>query len=129
MKNDFILYDGDCYFCNSYIAYSKIKKKYKGIKIINIRDCNDEYYLKIIKIKRIDINKGMLMHINGIFYYGHRVFKIINDMIYEDNSNLIIKYAWRIISSNDHLIFLTYNMAVKLRNLYLLFTLKKQIRI
>ncbi len=46
----YIVYDGDCYFCSSYVDFVKVKGKYGNVELVNARDSKNSL-IKSVKKK------------------------------------------------------------------------------
>ena len=66
--NNWIIYDGECPFCSRYVKLIRLKKTIGGIRIVDARKNPPE--LKILKEKKLDINKGMAIYLNEQLYFG-----------------------------------------------------------
>lgn len=94
--SDYILYDGECPVCASYIALTKLREVAPGLALIDARQRPDlvEHYRK----RGIDINKGMVIKIGDLTLEGASVFAMINRLS-EPNSRLV-KLSLRLLSGH-----------------------------
>ena len=65
---NYLIYDGDCLFCNLYISKICLDKALGGIQLINARE-SIELANKLF-MKGYDINSGMILAINSHCYHG-----------------------------------------------------------
>lgn len=69
------IYDGDCPFCRSYVAYSALKQRFSELVLIDARtrpDLVEEY-----RRRGFDLNEGMVVIENGEIYYAARAMERI----------------------------------------------------
>jgi predicted DCC family thiol-disulfide oxidoreductase YuxK len=63
-----IVYDGDCPFCSRYVEFSRIRSKFGQVRLINARE--HDAFARYLKARGLDLNSGMLVHSDGISYFG-----------------------------------------------------------
>lgn len=92
--SNYLIYDKDCYFCDRLADYVKINSIVDGLKLVNARDCNDP--LVINALKNFHLDKGMLLHFNGRFYYGKDALVVLN--MITSCPNFIMRAMLKILS-------------------------------
>jgi predicted DCC family thiol-disulfide oxidoreductase YuxK len=77
-SESWLLYDGDCPFCSSYIKLMKIREHYPDFELINARAKSSQ----LDEAKRLDynLNEGMLIKLDETYYYGSEAISIINNI-------------------------------------------------
>jgi len=108
-----IIYDGDCPLCKSYVKHLRLKKNI-DIVLINVRE--DKSILSSEELKYIDIDKGMILILNGKIYSGDKCVHIL--ALLSTPSNLFNKINY-LIFKNKHLSKLLYPPMRTGRNLLL----------
>ncbi|MEB3286050.1 MAG: DCC1-like thiol-disulfide oxidoreductase family protein [Vampirovibrionales bacterium] len=66
--DNWILYDGDCFFCDNYVKLLKLKQSIGFVRLLNARENPPE--LRIVKENGVDLNQGMVFHYKGELYHG-----------------------------------------------------------
>lgn len=64
------VYDGECPICRHAAASLKIKEKYGRLHLIDARQHQDHPLLNAINRHGYDLDKGMVIHHDGVFYHG-----------------------------------------------------------
>jgi predicted DCC family thiol-disulfide oxidoreductase YuxK len=67
-SNNWILYDGECPFCRSYVALVRLREAIGPVRIINARDGGPEVDLALAT--GLDLDEGMVLHYQGHLYHG-----------------------------------------------------------
>ena len=66
--NATVVYDGDCPFCSQYLGLLQLHETLGPVDLVNARDggplVNDIYRCGF------DLNEGMVLVLNGVFYHG-----------------------------------------------------------
>lgn len=113
----YVIYDGECYFCNHTAQALKIKKVVGKLVLINARESN-ELVTEAIK-QGLDVNEGIVVYYLQQFYHGQEAVFLLNDLA--DKSTLRAKLA-HLCYKNKWAIFLgypilklirTYNLALQ----------------
>ena len=63
-----MVYDKECPACNNYCQVVNIREAVGNLRIINARDDSD--VMKEITEQGLDIDQGMILKMDGQFYYG-----------------------------------------------------------
>ena len=74
-----ILYDGDCPFCTSYVAFARLKTQFQTVALLDARDHPGlvDHYAKL----GYDIDEGMIVESDGQIYFGSDAMWAINTLI------------------------------------------------
>jgi predicted DCC family thiol-disulfide oxidoreductase YuxK len=64
-----VVYDGLCPFCSSYVMLYRIRELVKKVHLIDARDSEDGLVRELSR-QGFDLNEGMAVKWNGRFYYG-----------------------------------------------------------
>tara|TARA_A100001015_G_scaffold317123_2_gene433219 strand:+ start:272 stop:655 length:384 start_codon:yes stop_codon:yes gene_type:complete len=75
---NFILYDGECPFCKSFILLMNLRKNIPDIEILNARDMHG--LVVNFREQGMEINDGMIMRLNGTTFFGDEVLIVISDL-------------------------------------------------
>ena len=94
-KKNHIFFDGECPFCKNYIKLQKFIKIYNDIELLNARDNNQlvKFYLE----KGFNVDKGMILNINGKIFFGHEAIWYISKITTSDS--LFLKFQSIIFKS------------------------------
>ncbi len=77
-----VIYDGDCPFCSSYVAYCRLKEAFPDVNLPNARDVPDR--VAGYRRKGMDINKGMIVIYGNAVYFGDQAIAILTQIAHED---------------------------------------------
>jgi len=75
-----IIYDGDCPFCRNYTEFVKLRTKFDSVILTNARDCKNSSVIEM-KTKKIDLDDGMVVIIDGQFWHGDEAMRVITNYI------------------------------------------------
>ena len=64
-----VVYDGLCPFCSSYVTMYRIRELVKKVHLIDARDSADSLVRELSR-QGFDLNEGMAVKWKGRFYYG-----------------------------------------------------------
>ena len=70
-----VIYDGDCPFCTSYVAYCRLKEAFPDVILTNARDVMDR--VASYRDKGMDINKGMIVIYGDVVYHGDKAITVL----------------------------------------------------
>ena len=73
-----VIYDGDCPFCSSYVAYCRLKEAFPDVTLTNARAVPDR--VAGYRGKGMDINKGMIVIYGDAVYFGDRAMAILSQI-------------------------------------------------
>jgi predicted DCC family thiol-disulfide oxidoreductase YuxK len=75
MDTDFLLYDGECPACSSYVAMARLRQLYPGLRILNARAEPD--LVAELRGKGYEINEGMVLCLDGAIHFGADATRVI----------------------------------------------------
>lgn len=67
-SGNYLIYDGDCPFCSRYVRLVRLREAVGHVAIIDARAPSPE--VEDAKARGYVIDNGMLLHLDGNFYYG-----------------------------------------------------------
>lgn len=73
-KTIYVIYDGECYFCNHFIKAMRIKNVVDNLVLVNAR--TDDYQA-LLKDHQFDLNEGMLVIIGDKYYHAAEAASIL----------------------------------------------------
>jgi len=115
IKNSlYVIYDGECYFCNHTAQALRIKKAVGELVLINARESN-ELVTEVIK-QGFDVNEGIVVYYQQKFYHAQEAIFLLNALA--DRSTLRGKLAY-VFYKNKLATLLGYPILKLLRNLNL----------
>lgn len=94
--SDYILYDGECPVCASYVALANLREVAPQLAVIDARQRPD--LVESYRQGGIDINKGMIVKIGELTLDGAPAFAMINRLS-RPNSRLM-KISLRLLSGH-----------------------------
>lgn len=65
---DFLLYDGECPACSAYVAMSRLRQLYPGLRVMSAR--SEPALVAELRGKGYEINEGMVLCLDGVIHYG-----------------------------------------------------------
>ncbi len=71
------VYDGDCPICRMAASALKIRKEYGDLHLLNAREAKDTALMKEINVRGYDLDEGMVIYVEGQFYYGKSALKFM----------------------------------------------------
>jgi len=74
-SNNWILYDGECPFCKSYVALVRLREAIGPVRILNARDGGPEVDLALSV--GLDLDEGMVLHYQGQLYHGDACMHVL----------------------------------------------------
>jgi len=75
MTGDFLLYDGQCPACNSFIAFSRLRETNPSLQVLDARE--HPALVRDLRRDGYEINEGMIMRRDGRISMGAEVTEII----------------------------------------------------
>jgi predicted DCC family thiol-disulfide oxidoreductase YuxK len=69
------MYDGECPFCKNYVHFIRLRDVLGHVDLINARD--DTAERKTVIDKGFNIDDGMVLYYNQVYYHGHDAIHII----------------------------------------------------
>lgn len=65
----YLVYDGECPFCSTYVNYVRVQKSIGTFKLIDAREGGS--IVDDIIERGFDLDEGMVLVMNGQYYHGH----------------------------------------------------------
>jgi len=75
VAGDFVLYDGDCPVCKSYVAWSRLREASPEIQLINARDVPE--LVSALRKDGIEVNDSMVLRLGDTTLHGADAFVAI----------------------------------------------------
>ena len=110
---DFLLYDGDCPFCSSYVSMLNILTVSPNFLLLNARD--EAELVAHYRSKGWEINDGMILKFSGLEYFGPDTIHFL--ALLTSNRSLILK-ANNLIFKSKICCKILYPLLVRLRKFY-----------
>jgi predicted DCC family thiol-disulfide oxidoreductase YuxK len=67
-QESWLLYDGECPFCRSYIHFLRLRESIGPVRLIDARQDTPER--KQVADAGLDLDEGMVLHLEGQLYHG-----------------------------------------------------------
>jgi predicted DCC family thiol-disulfide oxidoreductase YuxK len=74
----YLLYDGECPACRSYVAFSRLRSLYPKLQLIDARAAPD--LVGLLRGKGYEINEGMMLRLDGVYHYGPEATRLIAEL-------------------------------------------------
>ena len=68
VSGDYLLYDGECPACSSYVAFSRLRQLHPSLQVLDARGNPD--LVEDLRRRGYEINEGMVMQIDGRIFFG-----------------------------------------------------------
>jgi len=68
MSGDYLLYDGECPACSSFVAFSRLRQLHPSLRVLDARE-NPEL-VEDLRRRGYEINEGMVMQLDGRIFFG-----------------------------------------------------------
>ena len=68
MREDYLLYDGECPACSSYVAFSRLRRLHPSLKVLDAR--GEPALVEELRGRGYEINEGMVMQLDGKIFFG-----------------------------------------------------------
>jgi predicted DCC family thiol-disulfide oxidoreductase YuxK len=68
MSEDYLLYDGECPACSSYVAFSRLRRLHPSLKVLDARE--NAGMVEDLRRRGYEINEGMVMQLDGRIFFG-----------------------------------------------------------
>ena len=75
LQNDFLLYDGECPACRSYIAIAQLRKLWPRLQILDAR--SEPTLVARLRADGCEINDGMVLCLRGTVHFGAEATRMI----------------------------------------------------
>lgn len=66
--DNWILYDGDCPFCRSYVSFMRLREAAGPIRLIDARLDTPER--RLVQQQGLDLDEGMVLYYAGAYFHG-----------------------------------------------------------
>ena len=74
----YLLYDGECPACRSYVAFSRLRKLYPHIAVIDAREALG--LVSDLRARGYEVNDGMMLRLDGAYHYGPAATRMIAEL-------------------------------------------------
>lgn len=74
-SGDFLLYDGECPFCSTYVRMQRLRAAGVNLGLLDARD--EPALVARFAREGYDINEGMILRLAGVTYFGGDVVHMI----------------------------------------------------
>ncbi len=68
MEETFLLYDGECPACRSYVAMARLRQQWPALRVLDAR--HEPALTAELRAKGFEINDGMVLSLGGRIYFG-----------------------------------------------------------
>jgi predicted DCC family thiol-disulfide oxidoreductase YuxK len=103
-----IVYDGECPFCSSYVTLYRIRQNAGRVHLVNAREPHP--IVDEIRREDLDLDEGMAVKLNGRFYHGSAAMSIL--AILGSNGTLFNRLN-RALFRHPHMARFLYPMLVR----------------
>ncbi len=74
-QSNWILYDGECPFCNSYVALLRLREAIGPVRILNAREGGPEF--ELARAAGLDLDEGMVLHFQRRLFHGDECIQVL----------------------------------------------------
>jgi len=78
LDTNFLLYDGDCPVCSTYVAIARLQQLYPNLRVINAR--SERTLVVELRREGYEINDGMVLSLDGTIYFGADAMRVIANL-------------------------------------------------
>jgi predicted DCC family thiol-disulfide oxidoreductase YuxK len=78
MAEDYLLYDGECPACRSYVALARLRQHFPGIRVLDARA--EPERVAALRRRGFEINDGMVLYLDGVIHFGPEATRMIGVM-------------------------------------------------
>lgn len=78
MNGNFILYDGECPACRTYMGVARLRELYPDLRIIDARGAPE--LVAELRRRGYEINDGMMIVLDGEVHFGAEATRVIAEM-------------------------------------------------
>jgi hypothetical protein len=78
MGESYLLYDGDCPACRSYVALARLRQHFPDISVLDARREPD--LVAALRGRGFEINDGMVLCLGGVIHFGPEATRMIGVM-------------------------------------------------
>jgi predicted DCC family thiol-disulfide oxidoreductase YuxK len=72
---NYLLYDGECPACRSYVAFSRLRQLYPDLRLLDAR--GEPELVVRLRGQGYDINEGMVLCLDGRIHFGAEATRMI----------------------------------------------------
>ena len=95
--DNYILYDGDCPFCSSYVLMQRLRSAIGPVRLLNARDGGPE--VSAAREAGLDLDEGMVLFYEGRLYHGDACMNML--ALLSDDRRLLARFVnWLFASRN-----------------------------
>jgi predicted DCC family thiol-disulfide oxidoreductase YuxK len=95
--DNYILYDGDCPFCRSYLHMQRLRQAIGPVRLVNARDGGPE--VTAATEAGLDLDQGMVLSYEGRLYHGDACMNML--ALLSDDRRLLARLVnWLFASRN-----------------------------
>jgi predicted DCC family thiol-disulfide oxidoreductase YuxK len=77
MSSNFLLYDGECPACRSYVAIARLRELWPDLRILDAR--KQPELVAELRAKGLEINDGFVLSLGGTLYFGPDATRMIGE--------------------------------------------------
>lgn len=77
MLGNFLLYDGECPACRSYVAIARLRQLWPDLRILDAR--KEPELVAEMRAKGFEINDGFVLSLGGTIYFGPEATRMIGE--------------------------------------------------
>jgi predicted DCC family thiol-disulfide oxidoreductase YuxK len=77
MSSNFLLYDGECPACRSYVAIARLRELWPDLRILDAR--KEPHLVAELREKGLEINEGFVLSLGGTLYFGPDATRMIGE--------------------------------------------------
>lgn len=75
---NYLLYDGECPACRSYVAFSRLRTLYPDIQVLDAR--HEPALVAELRGKGYEINEGMVLKLGESLFFGPAATRMISEL-------------------------------------------------
>lgn len=75
---NYLLYDGECPACRSYVAFSRLRQLYPDIALLDARD--EPALVGDLRRRGYEINEGMVLKLGDAIHFGPAATRMISEL-------------------------------------------------
>jgi DCC1-like thiol-disulfide oxidoreductase len=75
MGTNYLLYDGECPVCSSYVAMARLRQLYPDLRVIDARTA--PALVAELRGQGYEINVGMVLRLDGVVHFGAEATRMI----------------------------------------------------
>ena len=118
----FILYDGECPFCSSFVNLARVREVVNEMRLLNAREHPE--LVAFYRSEGMEINDGMIVSVAGSIFYGAEAVRVLSELT---GSKGLFRILLQISFSGTARAKFLYPLLVFGRRLWFRITFKKMI--